>query len=238
MAKENQTDVYASQEVTPEESYSSESNQQCGDTPDPNGQGESDSTNNSAPKPVESDIVRVVNIISDTVASLGKSADRSKISSNMKNILATGFAMCAQDEYSLGLRVNGQLYRYNEYLTTTKLAGLVVASRVVAFDANNATNFLKAKAYIVPSTVGKVLDPIQYGKELKQVMICLRTNSELKAISRPSVALLSEAAKYSVVGGRVDSATQDLIYFLNTVFVDTQADKLSQWATKFGLELF
>lgn len=189
---------------------------------------ESESTNKSF-------MDQVVDVISDTVSRLVNPNQQGKVKSLVRDVLVTVYTMCAADEYALGVRVDGELYRYNDYTAPEGIGKLLIAKRVVVRDVPSAKDYLSRGKFKVS---GKVLTPADFAMAIRQILSALRLNSNCTPLSRPEEALLSEAAQYVVTGGKVADRSQKTIYFISLISDDEARVPIKEWAKSIALTLF
>lgn len=180
-------------------------------------------------------IDQVIDVISDVVSKLVNPNQAGKVKSLVRDVLVTVFALCAADEYALGVRVDGELYRYSDYSAPVGVAKLLVAKRVVVRDVSTAKDYLARDKF---KAVGKVLTPSDFAVAIKQIQAALRVNSNSSPLSRPEEALLSEAAQYAVTGGKVADRSQTCIYFVSIISDDEARVAVKEWAKTVALSLF
>jgi hypothetical protein len=177
----------------------------------------------------------IIQTMADTVASLVSPNQQGKTRELVRNVLTTVYAMCAEDEYAIGIVVDGELYRYSDYCSTSGLKELLIAKRVVVTDVPSARDFLVRDKY---RASGKVLTPATFAQAVKQIQKGLRSTGNIDVLSRPDLALLSEAAKSAVNGGKVAERTQHAVYFLSLVCDDEARVDVKEWARTKALTLF
>jgi hypothetical protein len=180
-------------------------------------------------------IDEVVDTIAKGTAQAANPNKVADVTRNMKSVLTTLFALNTLDEYQLGPIVDGQRYRYDDYQAPEDLANLVIAKRVVAADNASSVDFLKKDMY---KAEGSVLSPADFALAIREIRKALRSNVESKPISRPDLALLSEATIYAVNGGKVVDRTQKTIYFLTYKFDEEARVPIREWAKTFAVKLF
>lgn len=178
---------------------------------------------------------QVIDIISDTVSRLVNPNQQGKVKSLVRDVLVTVYTMCAADEYALGVRVDGELYRYSDYTAPEGVAKLLVAKRVVVRDVPSAKDYLSRDKFKVS---GKVLTPADFAMSIRQILSALRLNSNCQALSRPEEALLSEAAQYAVTGGKVADRSQKTVYFISLITDDEARVSVKEWSKTVALTLF
>lgn len=181
-------------------------------------------------------IDQVITSVGAASMNLVKTADAKDAAKRVKSILTTVFALNALDEYATGLKIGGELYRYNDYEVTAGMAKLLVPSKVVVIDNLSAKDFLNHQMY--ESHQFKPLTPAEMKLNIKKVCTYLRTNPEFHVVSRPSVGLLSDAAKYAVVSRKVVDAKQPCVYFLNLKCDEEARVNISEWCQNIVLSLF
>lgn len=169
------------------------------------------------------------------VASFVRSSDRSELKRDLTAILSTISRINALGEYEIGLRVRGELYRFNEYKVTSALAKLVVPAKVVVKDVTTAYDFKKKDMFDVSTDP---LTPAELQIALRRVCSKLRCNANTEAISRPPVGLLSEEIQYAVVGRKVSNSSNDHIVFLTQRFDDEAYVPLKEWINSIANKLF
>lgn len=180
-------------------------------------------------------IDQVIDIIADVISRLVNPNQQGKIKSLVRDVLVTVYALCAADEYALGVRVDGELYRYGDYTAPAGVAKLLVAKRVVVRDVATAKDYLNRDKF---RAVGKVLTPADFSLSVRQIQAALRINSNATPLSRPEEALLSEATQYAVNGGKVVDRTQKQIYFLSLISDDEARVDIKEWAKTVALNMF
>lgn len=182
-------------------------------------------------------IVFVINTIARCVASLVKSGDGRRIEITMRKILTTLFAMCALGEYDLGLRVKGELYRYDEYQVNPMLAKLLVSRKVVARDVLTATDFLNRKAYADGIDVRNYLEPAEFQLAWKEVCQALRISAGAQGLSRSPFELLTNATGNAVNGKKVPGRDIPTLYFLTQNFDKEATVTLEEWCRSFAYRI-
>lgn len=197
--------------------------------------GNSNNQNETATVAPKGTLDQVVDYIAKAVASLVSSKTQNDAKACVRDVLNTIFTMCSVEEYDLGLRVDGELFRYSDYEAPARIADLLVAKKVVVRDVATAKDFLDRKKYIVS---GKALSPADFKLKCKKVCGMLRVNPTFQTISRPEIALMSEAAQYASNGGKVADRTQKQLYFLTLKSDDEASIALGEWAKSIAVELF
>lgn len=182
-------------------------------------------------------IIRIMNVIIETVGSMVRSGDQKAVKAAMREILTTVFAMCSLGEYELGLRVDGTLYRYDDYQVPAALRDLLVARKVVVRDVLTAKDFLDRSVYGRGLDTNLLLSPARFAVAWKKVCVGLRINPEAAVLSRKSVALLADVTKYAVTSGKVPEGDIPTVYFLTQKFDDEANYDLEEWARSFAIKL-
>jgi len=162
-----------------------------------------------------------------------KKADETK--ENVRNVLATVCAMSSQDEFAVGIRVKGEMWRFSDYTAPDGIGKLLAPKRVVVSDVSSARDFLDRGKF---KAKGRVLNPSDFESAIRFVQKQLRVNSELKPLSRSDLTLLEAATKVAVRGGKVVNRTQDQILFLTTWFDDEARVNIRDWAKDKAAKLF
>jgi hypothetical protein len=178
-------------------------------------------------------IDKIIAEMAKTFSSMVKSSDQKVVEKRIKDVLVTLFALSAQSEYSLGLRINGDAYRYSDYRIPTGLQDLVAPKRVVLTDVPTAIDFLKREMYL-PS--GNPLTPTEFQVAWAEVRSRLRLRDGGGDFSRSEVGTLQDLAKYAVNGGKVSDRHAKKLLFLNTKFDDEQAVGVQDWAKTFVID--
>lgn len=179
---------------------------------------------------------KIVEAIAYAVASTSRNErDERQVRELMTGVLNTLMSINALDEYAIGLKVDGTLYRFNEYEVTEGLSRLVNGAKIVLRDVPSARDFADRSAYIVS---GGILTPSEVKSNLVKLGRILRVNLSFVAVSRQFVELLTEAVQYACVGGTVAELRQPKIVFLSQKFDSEQDVKVTEWARMFGSNLF
>lgn len=182
-------------------------------------------------------IVELIKLISFYVSQMSRTGDAKNVAASMGKILTTVFAMCALDEHEIGLRVRGELYRYDEYNAPAVLAGLLIAKKVVARDVITATNFLNRDKYGEGLRANDLLTPSEFAIAWKTVCVRLRINPDVQPLSRPTVALIADASQYAVNGKKFPDSVQKGIYFLTQRFDQEALSSMDAWAGNFAIRI-
>lgn len=178
----------------------------------------------------------VIATTAKAVKDLVRTSDAKDAELKVQDILATIFMLNSLDEYAIGARIKGDLYRYSDYECPAGLRGLIVPAKVVVVDNSTARNFLDSRSF--KSESFDFLTPAEFKLAVKKVCSYLRINPEFQAISRPSVGLLSEATKYAVNGRKVGDAKQTCINFLTIKCDDEAKVNISEWCQTIVTTLF
>lgn len=153
------------------------------------------------------------------------------------NILTTIAAINACDWYEVGIRVNGTLYRFDEYEATQAICNLVTAARIVLVDSSSAIDFNRRDAF--KTKVGTVLSPGDFIQAQRQVCNHLRVNVNYHPLSRTPVMLLADANRFAVKGNRyVTDRTAECIVFLTQKFDNDPGTNISEWESYIAGKLF
>lgn len=178
----------------------------------------------------------IIATIAKSVSELAeKKAARSEVEQKMTAILGTIFTMNSVDEYAIGLRVDGTLYRFSDYSVPVGFNDLLVGKRVVLNEVPTAKDFLKRDMYKVTSPV---LDPGQFEAYLRVVMKSLRVNDKMQPLSKSSSVSLAEASKYACDSRKVEDRENTKLYFLSAKFDDEKQVDVDDWAKVMALKLF
>jgi hypothetical protein len=154
---------------------------------------------------------------------------------DVKAVLNTVCVMNQADEFDVGIRVKGQLYRFDEYLAPAGIAAMVRPAKVCVTDVPTSVDFKDRKAYAVS---GRVLDPAEFRLACKNIAKNIRSNPNSQPISRSPIGLLADETRYVVVNKRVRERDQDAISFI-TMRVDDEADvSIFEWAKVRAITLF
>lgn len=178
----------------------------------------------------------VIATIAKAIKDLVRTSDAKDAEQKVQDIVATIFTLNSLDEYAIGVRVKGDLYRYSDYECPAGLRGLIVPAKVVVVDNSTARNFIDSKSFKTERF--NCMTPAEFKLAVKKVCSYLRINPELQAISRPSVGLLSEATKYAVNGRKVGDAKQASINFLTIRCDDEAKVNISEWCQTIVVSLF
>lgn len=195
------------------------------------------SANNNNGGVKKSIIVDLIQLISMYVGAMVRTGDAKSVSNSMSKILTTVFAMCALDEHEIGLRVRGELYRFEEYRAPAALGSLLIARKVVLRDVITAIDFLNRSEYAKGLKTSDLLTPSEFAIELKKVAVRLRKNFDDQPLSRPTVALMADASQYAVNGRKFPDSVRKGIYFLNQRFDQEAMTSIDTWASNFALTL-
>jgi hypothetical protein len=160
-----------------------------------------------------------------------RSNDVASLTQDVRTILRTISAMNQAKETSIGITVDGQLYRFTDYKLPSFFSNLVGPAKVVASDVVTAIDFLDRKRYADP---GDILDPAEMQIKLKEVFKKLRINPACDPVSRDSLWLISEATKYAVTNGKVVDSKQSKFVYLNTKFDNEAEYSVRQWANHYA----
>lgn len=186
-------------------------------------------------KQTANSITAITNKMSSEVAKLVRTSDSKQTKDMVSDMLRTVFNINSLDEYAVGVRVNGELYRFDEYQIPTGMMRLITASKVVVRDNASAYDFLDRKKYYQQ---GKMLTPGEMITTSRVIFSRLRIQPNLSTLSRPSLELLQDAAAYAVVGTRTADAKYDKLYFL-TLTVDAEQNiPINEWIKRVSLKLF
>lgn len=177
----------------------------------------------------------VINNICAEAANLVKDSDRKALRDNLKGILNTIMVMNCADEYAIGIRVKGDLYRFTDYQGLSTINDLVIAAKVVVEAVPTAIDLLKREAYKVS---GDALTPSEFALATRVVCRLMRINPVLSSISRPSEAVLADVTKYVVNSRKVRSASNSKLYFLKSSFDNEAVIPVPQWTKNFVSRLF
>jgi len=168
------------------------------------------------------------------ITGYARNADRETVRRLTTDVLSTVFNMCSLDEYAIGPKVDGEVYRYSDYEGQSTLGQLLIAKKIVASDVISAIDFLDHKAF---ETSHQSLPPSTFKSACKQLATKLRVNPNMVPFSRPSVELLGDATKYAVNGRKVVDRNADHILFLIRNFDDEARDLLTEWCKSLALRL-
>lgn len=174
-------------------------------------------------------IAEVIDQVSRAVGSMVRSGDHKAVVAAMRGLLSTLFVMCSLGEYDLGPRVNGELYRYDDYQFPTSLSKLLVAKTVVVRVNPTAKDFLKREIYSQGINSREVLTPSECLVAWKKVCVGLRISAPLERLSRSPEALLADVTQYAVNGRKVPNKDIPTIYFLSQKFDDEAVVPLNEW---------
>lgn len=180
-------------------------------------------------------ITAITNKMSSEVAKLVRTSDAKQTKEMVSDMLRTVFNVNSLDEYAVGVRVNGELYRFDEYQIPTGMLRLVTASKVVVRDTASANDFLERKKFYQP---GKMLTPGEMITTSRVIFSRLRIQPNLTTLSRPSLELLQDAAAYAVVGTRTADAKYEKLYFLTLTVDSEQNIPINEWTKRVSLKLF
>jgi hypothetical protein len=181
-------------------------------------------------------IDKIIELIASNTQNLVRYSDRKDTYANVKNILTTIFALCALDEYAVGITVKQTLYRYEDFSVLPALSRLLVAKKVVVRDVPSARNFLNNEKFCPRE--GEVLTPGEFLLAEKRVCTAMRSNPNYEQLSRSPIALLGEAASLVVSNKNVVDRTQDLIYFLDVKCDDEARVPIEEWCNTIASKLF
>jgi hypothetical protein len=173
--------------------------------------------------------------IAKNVALLAKKSDSDFVQNSILNILNTICVMNQTGEYDKGIRINGELYRFNEYEMTSGLNNLVVAGAVKISEAPTAYDLSNHRAWEV--TRGRALTPSEMKSTIKIVGSKIRLNPTFYQLARKDMVLLAEAAKYAVYSKLVTDRHNNHILFLRDRFDDEVRDNISEWIKLIALDL-
>lgn len=177
----------------------------------------------------------VINQMVDEIKDLVHHKKQDAVGERVRNVLATVCAMSRESEYSVGIRINGELWRFNEFQAPEGIVKLVAPKRVVVSDVGSARDFLDRGMF---KAKGRLLNPSQFGEAIRFIQSNLHVNPNQVPVSRSDIMLLQDAAKYAVKGGKVADRTQDTIIFL-TIWCDDEARiTLRDWARDKAAKLF
>lgn len=174
-------------------------------------------------------IAEVIDQVSKAVGSMVRSGDHKAVVASMRGLLSTLFVMCSLEAYDLGPRVNGELYRYDDYQFPACLSSLLVAERVVVRVNPTAKDFLNRAIYAQGVNPAEVLTPSQCLVAWKKVCVGLRISAQLERLSRSREALLADVTQYAVNGRKVPNKDIPTIYFLSQRFDDEATVPLNEW---------
>jgi hypothetical protein len=177
----------------------------------------------------------VIDTMAATVGDLTRTSARDQVVTAVKSVLVTIAAMNSADEFEVGIRVSGVLYRFSEYEATSEVGNLVVAPRVVLSDTMSAINFFNKDGFQV---TGRVLTPSEFAVAIRKICSNLRTNPNFTSISRPAVEILAESNRFAVNSNQVEDRNQSHITFLKTKFDGEKTVKVKEWARCKATKLF
>lgn len=178
---------------------------------------------------------KVIKQIARQVAAPARHSDIATVEALTVKVLATIMAINCTDEFAVGIKVDGELYRFNEYLAPANLRQLVVPRRIVVMDSPSAVDFLDRKAYRVSTAP---LTPADFSKAIRVIKAKIRATGTDSELSKLPVELLAAASNSTLLKGRVKSRTQNRLICL-TVVIDQDHDvDVKTWASMFGATLF
>lgn len=135
------------------------------------------------------------------------------------NSFKTIATMNAETEFSVGLKIGDQLYRFNEYEGLSIFTEFVDAAAIKVADKDSAIDVKDRKAWSM--NMGKVLTPEEFKLSSKTIAKALRLREpEYTTVSRSSVLLLAQAAEIALVGGKVKSRSQSNFTFTTVKLYD------------------
>lgn len=179
----------------------------------------------------------IVSTVVETMAAAARTADQGEVRAAMRKVLTTLFALSALDEYALGLRIDQDLWRYNDYIVPASLASLLAPRKVVVRDVASAFDLLARDKFMTGLNRNDVLRPSDFGVEWRKVCSKLRINVQGAELSRPSVELLADATKYAINGRKVPDRNAAKVVFLKQSFDDEACIDIVEWAKNFALKL-
>lgn len=179
---------------------------------------------------------RIIETMSKAVATLARSSKTVTVEAACKSVLVTIAAMNNVDEYAVGLRVAGYMYRFNEYEAPAGVRELVNSSRVVLTDTMSAKNFYKRDAF--KTTIGKVLSPGDFIASVRLICSNIRSNPTLSPVDKAKVELIADSNKYAVNSGRVEDRAQPRITYLTTAFDSDKDVPINDWIQTRAMTLF
>lgn len=213
-----------------EENITSE--KQNGDVEDTVSPTANDAENKTSSKKTYAD--EIIDKIAAAVKEGARNSDKGLVESLVKKLIGTIFSMNTLDEYATGIRVEGQLYRFEEYSCIPELASLVIAKKVVASDVMSAYDLCNHQKY---DTKYGVCTPGEFLHAQKVLMNKLRLNSEMSTLSRPSTELLGSAVQFAVNGKQVSDKSNKTIYFLKHKFDDEARVSIDEWCRHYATKL-
>lgn len=139
------------------------------------------------------------------------------------NVVRTLVALGASDEYSLGIRVGGQLFRFGEYAVMTEFTPYVAPKKVIVLGENEegyCSDLVNRRAYQMNG--GSVLSPDNFLMAEKRINKAYRRPLNTEAYERRMMSL-TDALKLSVSDNCVHSMDQGQIIMLKQpeAFVDS-----------------
>lgn len=180
-------------------------------------------------------IDNVIDWTANAVSAMVRSGDAKETRILVANVLRTVFLFNSLGEYEIGVRIKGELYRFNDYQVPTGVSTLITAPKVSVNDVSTAVNFCDNKQF---AASGIILTPGELIRDCKKVAMNLRTNPNFQAVSRPPFETLSNAAKYAVAGGKTEDTTCTKLYFLKVKCDEEQDLPLKEWAVRIAPKLF
>lgn len=142
------------------------------------------------------------------------SRTNAKVGNDVLNIVRTIAEINRESELSVGIRVEGDLYRFAEYRTLSQLAELVDGAAIKIADDEEAIDFKDRKQWAMNR--GKVLTPSGFALATKQLTSALRIRDPQITTLTREFETLAVAAEYSLVGGKVASSSQKRVTFLKS----------------------
>lgn len=200
-------------------------------TTDNNSVAKSDAKDKTQPKLIDT----VINYIANAISHMVRTSDEKVVRDDVVKIMATVMFINSVDEYDIGVRVSGEMYRFNDYKLPAAMANLIVGAKVTLSDAVTAKDFLDRNQFR-PSM--KPLTPSEMALACNRVASRLRKNPNYEVVSRSSMTLLTDAVKYAVTGRKIVDAAQNHIIFLTYKFDDEAQVDVKTWAEAISLKLF
>jgi hypothetical protein len=207
-----------------------------GTIPNPDGARDDNASKGAQGKPQSTPMDKLISDIAfDVSCAIRSKQDASEVKKDVESILSTIMSINALEPYSVGVTVDGVLYRFDEYETTEAIANLVVAARVCALDSMTAVDFSDRERYKVSK---KALTPGAFMLAQRRVCSALRVNGNFKSLTRSEFSSLGAEVPFAVMGNKVGDANQNHIVFLKAKFDDEARLPIREWCRRVAREMF
>jgi hypothetical protein len=178
----------------------------------------------------------VVETITKSVVELARVSDVAAVTDASRRVFTTLMTMSSCDEFALGLKVDGELYRFSEFMVPNSLVDFVSPERVVARDVSSAKDLLKRSKFTAGLKESNLVNPSDFALCWKTLSSKIRVPFQMVQVRRDPVMLLADAVKYAVVGTYVQDRNISRILFLKDTYEDEGHVSIADWAKSFAAE--